>query len=376
MPDKPPGKQPESRKQPDEEGGRKGVLIRAIVLAAGLLLAGAFIVDWNALVWEGARRETNDAQLRGDPTQLAARVSGNIIEVAVTDYQPVHAGDLLYRIEDDDYQARVDRAAADVAAAEAGVALAEAQVASQRSEVGVAVAATRQDGAQLERARLERIRQGQLLGTESGLKRAWEAAVADERRYGATLSGDKSAVGAARADIGVQQAQADQARATLQAQRAALALAQVNLGYTRITAPVDGVVGLRQVFRGQYVGPGTMLITLVPLADIWVVANYREEQLTHMQPGQAAEIRVDAFPGTLLHGVVQSIEPTSEAQSSLLRPNRAVGNFTKIVQRVPVKITIDGMGDPARPLAGRLVPGLSVETTVDTATVGSPVNSP
>ena len=136
------------------------------------------------------------------------------------------------------------------------------------------------------------------------------------------------------------------------------------------------MVGLRQVFKGQYVGPGTMLITLVPLADVWVVASYREEQLTHMQPGQAAEIRVDAFPGALLHGVVQSIEPTSEAQSSLLRPNRAVGNFTKIVQRVPVKITIDGMGDPARPLAGRLVPGLSVETTLDTSTVGSPVNSP
>lgn len=371
-----PGKLPDKEPSAGKEEGRRGVVVRAIVLAAGLLLAGAFIMDWNAFVWEGARRETNDAQIRGDPTQLLARVSGNIVEVAVTDYQPVHAGDLLYRIEDDDYQARVDRAAADVAAAEAGVALAEAQVASQRSQVGVAAAAARSDGAQLERARLERVRQGQLLGTESGLRRAWEAAVADERRYGATLSGDRSAVGAARAGIAVQEAQADQARATLQAQRAALALAQVNLGYTRIAAPVDGVVGLRQVFQGQHVGPGAMLITLVPLADVWVVANYREEQLTHMQPGQPAGIRVDAFPGVLLHGSVQSIEPTSQAQSSLLPPNRAVGNFTKIVQRVPVKITLDGMGNPGHPLAGRLVPGLSVETTVDTATIGRPVNSP
>ena len=161
MPDKPPDRTPEPWKQPDEEQGRKGVLIRAIVLAAGLLLAGAFIVDWNALVWEGARRETNDAQLRGDPTPLAARVSGNIIEVAVTDYQPAHAGDLLYRIEDDDYQARVDRAAADVA--DAGVPAAGASA----PRAVPAAATTRAAYRAAEGRRLGRVGMADLL-TESG----------------------------------------------------------------------------------------------------------------------------------------------------------------------------------------------------------------
>ena len=233
----------------------KGLVIRAIVLAAGLLLAGGFVIDWNALVWENSRRETNDAQLRGDPTMLSARVSGYVAEVAVTDYQPVRAGALLYRIEDDDYGARVDSAAAGLAMAQASVVLAQAQLASQTAQVDEASANAAATSAQLQRAHLEYVRQSDLLGTESGLPRAWQSAAAEERREAATLSGDRSAVGAARAQIRVLAAGVDQARASAQADQAALDFARVQEGYTRITSPDDGVVGRRLVRQGAFVRP-------------------------------------------------------------------------------------------------------------------------
>lgn len=354
----------------------KGVVIRAIVLAAGLLLASVVVIDWDALVWEGARRQTNDAQLRGDPTPLAARVAGYIATVAIGDYQWVHAGDLLYRIEDRDYLARVERARAELAEAQAAVGVAEAQLASQDTQVNAALAGAQSTDAQLQRARSELQRQTALLGTESGLRRAYEAAAADARRQAATLSGDRNAVAAARAQIQVLTAQLAQAHAAVQGRRAALDLARVEEGYTRITAPVDGVVGARLVRTGQYVAPGTMLITLVPLARVWAVASYREEQIAGMAAAQPATVRVDAFPGIVLRGRVDSFEPGSEASSALLPPDRAVGNFTKIVQRVPVKIVLDRTDISAHRLEGRLVPGLSVETIVDTAAAARPAEAP
>ena len=345
----------------------KGLVIRAIVLAAGLFLVGAFVIDWNALVWEDARRETNDAQLRGDPTMLAARVSGYVAEVAVTDDQPVAAGALLYRIEDDDYRARVDSAAAEVAGAQAAIGLAQAQETSQAAQVDAASANAAATASQLQRAHLEYLRQALLLGTESGLPRAWQSAAAEERRQTATLSGDRSATAAAKAQIRVMAAGVAQAQAALRADQAQLDFARVQAGYTRIVAPEGGVVGRRLVRQGAYVSAGTALISLVPLDRIWAVANFREEQLAGMLPGQPAEIRVDAFPGVVLRGHVDSIEPDSQADGALLPPDRAVGNFTKIVQRVPVKIVLDGDDVRAHGLAGRLVPGLSVEAVVDTS---------
>ncbi len=355
----------------------KGLVVRSIVLAAGLLLAAAFAVDWNAVVWELARRSTNDAQLRGDTTMLSARVSGFVAQVAVTDDQPVQAGQLLYQIEDDDYRARVDRAQAMVAEAHAAVEVAQAQLATQQAQVDAARANSWAAAAQLERARLERVRQDRLLGTESALRRAWDAAVSEERRQEATLAGDRDGEAAALAQIRVLAAQVHQAEAQLQASQAALDLSRVELGYTRITAPRDGVVGQRLIRTGQYVAPGTALIALVPLADVWVRANFREEQLAGMAAGQPAEIRVDAFPGITLRGRVDSLAPDSEARSGALVPDRAVGNFTKIVQRVPVKITFDPASVHAHGLDQRLVPGLSVETLVDTAlATAAPATNP
>ncbi|MBV9747176.1 MAG: HlyD family secretion protein, partial [Acetobacteraceae bacterium] len=167
-------------------------------------------------------------------------------------------------------------------------------------------------------------------------------------------------------------AQLNLARATLDQRRAALAQAKINLGYTRITAPDDGVVGQRLAFKGQYLSPGTQVITLVPVDQVWAVANYREEQVKGMRVGQPAVVRVDAYPTVVLHGHVQSFEPTSEANGSPTPPDRAVGSFTFIEQRIPVKIALDE--DHA--LAGRLLPGLSVETVVNLGTAPSTTANP
>lgn len=344
-----------------KSGTLKGAIVRAIIAVIALVGAAIFLIDWNAIVWEADRRGTDDAQLRGNLTRLSARVAGYVTEVAVTDFQAVRAGDLLYQIERDDYQARVDRAQAEVASAEAAIAEAQAQVAAQQAQVGSAVATAQAAQANLDRARLERERQAVLIGTESGLPRAYEAAQAEEQRLKAQLSGDQDAVAAQQAQVKVLQAQLSQARATLDQRKAALDQAKINLGYTRIIAPEDGTVGQRLAFKGQYLSPGTQVITLVPLKQVWAVANYREEQVKGMRVGQPASVRVDAYPGVVLHGRVQSFEPTSQANESPTPPDRAVGSFTFIEQRIPVRITLDA----GHPLEGRLLPGLSVETVVD-----------
>jgi membrane fusion protein, multidrug efflux system len=275
----------------------------------------------------------------------------------------VHRGDLLYQIEQDDYQARVDSAQADVESARAAIAEAEAQVAVQQAQVGSAAATVQEAQANFEQARLERERQRALLGTESGLQRAYEAADAQAQRLQAQVSSDQNAVAAQQAQVKVLQAQLDQARAMLQQREAALNQAKINLGYTRIIAPDDGTVGQRLAFKGQYLSAGTQVIALVPLNQVWAVAYYREEQVKGMRIGQPASVRVDAYPGVVLRGHVESFEPTSQANESPTPPDRAVGNFTFIEQRIPVKITLD----PGHPLEGRLLPGLSVETVVDVA---------
>jgi membrane fusion protein (multidrug efflux system) len=362
-----------------KSGALKGVIVRVIIGVIALVGAAMFMIDWNAIVWEANRRGTDDAQLRGNPTQLSARVAGYVTEVAVTDYQAVRRGDLLYQIEQDDYQARVDSAQADVDSARAAVAEAEAQVAVQQAQVGSAVATAQEAQANFEQARLERERQAALLGTESALPRAYEAADAQAQRLKAQFNGDQDAVAAQQAQVKILQAQLDQAHATLHQREAALNQAKINLGYTRIIAPDDGTVGQRLAFKGQYLSPGTQVITLVPLNQVWAVANYREEQVKGMRVGQPASVRVDAYPGVVLHGRVESFEPTSQANESPTPPDRAVGSFTFIEQRIPVKITLDALGDArgasGRPLEGRLLPGLSVETVVDvTAAPGTRAN--
>ncbi len=296
-------------------------IVRGAVLGLALLLVLAFSTRWDRWVGSAGRQWTNDAYLQADVTPIAAQVSGTVSAVLVGDFQRVRAGDTLAEIADADYRARVAQAEGAVAAAKAAIAVLDSQ---------------------------KRTQQTQLNQVQANLK-GLDAAYAQIEQQKAQIEG--------------LEAQRRQAEATLTQQEAALTLARINLGYTRITAPADGVLGQRQVRAGQYVAPGTQVVTLVPLPNVWVMANYKETQLTHMRPGQPAVVRVDAFPGTELRGQVAAYAPASGSQFALLPPENATGNFTKIVQRIPVKIVLD---QPS-PLADRLRPGMSVEVTVDTS---------
>jgi membrane fusion protein (multidrug efflux system) len=357
-----------------------------------LLLAAAVVItltrDWNA--WEGGKTEqvTDDAYVRGDLTPLSTKVAGIVRDVKVSDYQHVRAGDLLVELQDEDYQAQLAQASAAVEAAKAaiennrkqrelqdsriqkaltGIDLAKAQIAA--AEAGI-----KSVHADVVRTSAERIRQEGLLDSQASTKQHVEIAVADEQRSLAqaasreadleqaktSLKSSEISVETERRTKAVLESQDQQLIADLHAKEAALTVAQVNLGYTKIHAPGDGTVGERQVRAGQLVSPGTQVLTFVAETK-WVQANYRETQLTNMKVGDAAELRIDEYPGKIFHGKVLEIAPASGSQFALLPPDNATGNYTKVVQRIPVKIALD---DSAT--AAQLRPGLSVVATVHT----------
>ncbi|MEJ0067956.1 MAG: HlyD family secretion protein [Pseudomonadota bacterium] len=214
--------------------------------------------------------------------------------------------------------------------------------------------------ADVERTRQESDRQRSLVASTYGTQQKLEQATADQKRFIATLARNRAELDGQRREMAVLDTQESQLRAEQKAKQAMLDLAKINLDYTRIRAPIDGMVGERGVRTGQYVHAGAQVISVVPLDTVWVVANYKETQLTNVAIGQRAEIRVDSFPGVVIAGRVDSIAPASGSQFSLLPPDNATGNFTKVIQRIPVKITLD----PGHPLAGRLLPGMSVVATI------------
>src|SRR5262245_50351569 len=357
-----------------------------------LLLALAVIVtitrNWNG--WEGGRIEqvTNDAYVRGDLTPLSTKVPGLVREVKVNDYQPVHKGDLLVQLDDDDYKAQLAQAAAGVEAAKAALENNRRQRQLQDSKIERALAGIDQANAQIAaaqagkdavqadvtRTRAERNRQEALRRTNSTTQQKVEAAVADEQRFTGQyasrdadlaqahtlLRSNEAAAEAERRAKVVLESQELQLVADLHAKEAALAVAHVNLGYTRILAPADGTVGERQVRPGQLVSPGTQVFSFVA-GTAWVQANFRETQLTNIKVGDLVDVRVDVYPDEQMRGRVLDIAPASGSQFALLPPDNATGNFTKVVQRVSVKIALD---DSA--LATRLRSGLSAVVTIRT----------
>jgi len=357
-----------------------------------VLLALAVLVtitrNWNA--WEGGKVEqvTDDAYVRGDLTPLSTKVSGIVRSVDVADYQQVHKGDLLVELQDDDFQAQVDQAKAAVEAARAGIqenlrqrqledariAKALAGIDQAMAQIAAAEAGKEAVQAQLIRARSERNRQEGLYQTHSTTQQSLEVAVAAEgnlsgqfasrdadlNQAGTILHSSELAAIAERRSKAVLESQEIQLQADLRAKQASLTSVQVNLGYTKIYAPGDGTVGERQVRPGQLVSPGTQVISFVALTK-WVQANYRETQLTNVKVGDPADVRIDEYPGQLFRGKVVEIAPASGSQFALLPPDNATGNFTKVVQRIPVKIALD---DTA--MAEKLRPGLSVIATVRT----------
>jgi membrane fusion protein, multidrug efflux system len=354
-----------------------------------LLALAIFITltrNWNS--WEGgkAQQVTDDAYVRGDLTPLSTKVAGIVSAVHVSDYQQVNKGQLLVELQDHDYKAQVSQAKASVEAARAAIennirqrelqdsriAKALAGIDQARAQIAAAEAGKNAVQADLVRTRSERKRQEGLFQTHSTTQQKLEVAVADEERLAAQyasreadldqsrtmLRSNELAAEAERRTKAVLESQEMQLQADLRAKQASLAVTEVNLGYTKIYAPGDGTVGERQVRPGQLVSPGTQVIPFVDKMK-WVQANYRETQLTNVKVGDPAEIRIDAYPGQTIRGKVIEIAPASGSQFALLPPDNATGNFTKVVQRIPVKIVLDDAN-----LATKLRPGLSVTATV------------
>jgi membrane fusion protein (multidrug efflux system) len=338
-----------------------GIRLSILLLASALVAFVATEWDW----WVGSARiqTTDDAYLQADLTPLAAKVAGYVRQVLVNDFQQVRAGDLLVKIEDDDYRAELREAEGNLGNAQVAIATIEQQKMLQKALIAQAEAMVAASEADVTRYHLETVRQQALLATGiAGTRQTVEQAVDNEKRAQATLALNLAQLDQQRQQVNVLDSQERQAQATLAVQRAARDLAEINVGYTRITAPVDGMVGQRQVRAGQYVNVGTEVISVVPLPHVWVIANYKETQMTRVRIGQPTRVTVDAFPGNVLHGHVDSWSPASGAQFSLLPPDNATGNFTKVVQRIPVKIVLDS--DPA--VADLLRPGMSVIASIDT----------
>ena len=396
----------------------RGRLVAIVVLCLAIGLVFLLSSNWTTWAGESQQQKTDDAYLRADVTPLSTKAAGIVAAVEVSDYQAVKAGDLLVRLRDEDFREQVEQAEAAVRAAESslvnnqrqkelqdarvqqaqtGISSAEAEISAAQAGIQAAnsaitnatsgLAATNAD---VQRTSLERKRQEALVAAESATRQKLEQAVADEERFRAQSASRQADIDSARAQLASRQADLNRAnahlastqaeleaqrrqrsvldsqemmlRADLKARQATLELSRTNLGYTRITAPEDGIVGERKVRAGQLVTPGTQVVSLVQ-RQIWVQANYRETQLRNIREGDRAEIRIDEFPGLALKGRVAHIAPASGSQFALLPPDNATGNFTKVTQRVPVKIILD-----ENPELQRLRPGLSVIAAIRTGT--------
>ncbi|MDB5401382.1 MAG: hemolysin, partial [Rhodopila sp.] len=327
------------------------------------LLIGAGAVWYGYDYWTVGRfiESTDDAYVGGDISVIAPKVSGFIAEVAVIDNQPVHQGDLLIRLDDRDYRAAVAKGEAVVAGQQATLANLDATRRLQDAVIRQAQAGIASADAGTVRARDDRARFETLSKTAAASVQSFQKADADFKQ--AVAGGDKAraALDAAQQQLAVIDTQKQQTRAALDAAVVDRDTARLNLGYTELRAPFDGVVGNRSARVGAFAGVGSQLIAIVPARGLWVDANFKENQLAKMQAGEAATIYADVLPDVTFRGHVASLSPATGAQFSVLPPENATGNFTKIVQRVPVRILLDGDAS----VLGRLRPGLSVTAGVD-----------
>ncbi len=347
----------------------------ATLSAAAVVLVGAV---GGGLHWWSVGRfmiDTDNAYVRADVVTVAPLVSGRLVAVVVADNQRVAAGQVLARIDDRDYRARLQDAEAAVAAAQADIAAQQARIANldaqtnqQRSVIARGAAAIDGSAADARKADLEYRRQRMLVRQDIASAQTMEGAEAAAGRSRADLAAARASLSAEQERLPVlaterqaARSDLDKAQATLRRAQAALTLAKLQLERTVICAATAGIVGQRSLRVGQYVEPGTPLLAIVPDA-VFIVANYKETQVDGVRPGQPVRIAVDAFGGGRLDGRVDSFAPASGAQFALLPPDNATGNFTKIVQRMPVRIRFD----PGQPRLRDLRPGMSVEVTIDT----------
>lgn len=330
---------------------RLGVLLCASALA---VLAGGW-----AVAYSNGTTSTDNAYVRGDVTSLAAKVAGYVTAVDVQDNQRVRAGDVLFRIDDEDYRAHLAQAEANLKAAEARLSNVDAEARLQHALIRQAQAQQRSAGAEMNLAAKTHERSRKLIVSQAVSQALVDETGAARSKAEATVSAASATVEAQQQRIAVLLAQREAATAAVAQAQATRELAQIDLDSTRVRAPVDGVVGNRQVRVGRFVTPGAALLDIVPVDNVWVVANFKETQLEHLRPGQAVSIRVDGYPDDALEGVIDSFAPGSGSAFSLLPSDNATGNFVRVVQRVPVKIRL-----AHNPLPGRIVPGLSARVEV------------
>jgi membrane fusion protein, multidrug efflux system len=341
---------------------RKTLMLFVPLLLLALAVTGGWywLTEWRYL------QSTDDAYVQSDISLISPKVEGYIKGVRVRDNQPVAAGDILFTIDDRDFAAKAAQAEAAVATEEAAVDTYDSRLDLQRAMIDQAKAEV--TAAEAEKARTERDfqRYKQLAASDYASRQRFETAQADDEKAAAALTQKRAAVTAALGTLRVLRAQRDEEKAKREQSRASLRLAHNDLDNTVIRAPVAGIAGNRAGQLGQYVKPGTQLLSIVPLPRVYVTANFKETQLTRIRVGQTAEISVDAYPDQPLTGQVESFAPASGAQFSLLPPDNATGNFTKIVQRVPVRVAVPADAS----VAALLRPGLSVTVTVDTRSKG------
>ena len=365
----------------------KRLIVPIVTLAVAALIFLVIKENWTS--WPGghAEQRTDDAYLRADMTPLSTRISGTVRRVDVNDYEQVKPGQVLVQLDDEDYRATLGEAQAALEGAKAQLAdnqaaklvedakiqNSQALVNQASAAVDAAKAAVSSAKAEVLRATQERTRQEALLASKAATHQQLESAVADADQFSGILASRQADLDRAAASLASSRSLLEaekrqrqaldthdaEFKAQIQAKQAAIVVANVNLGYTQISAPTAGSVGERHVLEGQLVAPGVQIIDLVK-GDVWVQANYKETQLTNIRKGDAADITVDTFPGVTLHGKVEEISPASGSQFALLPPDNATGNYTKVVQRIPVKILLD----PDHPLKDRLRPGFSAIVTV------------
>ena len=339
-------------------------LLKRGALVVALLAGVAFGADFGYHYWTVGRfiESTDDAFVKADYTTVAPKITGYIKDVLVNDNDTVRAGQVLARIDDRDFQAALSQAKANLKAAEAAIGNIDAQILLQQSLIDQAKATEAASQASLDFARSDAARSARLISNGAGTQSQAEQTQSTRDQAAAAVERDHAALVAAQNKVPVLQTQRDQAAAQRDSSAAAVQQAELNLSYTDIVAAVDGTVGARSIRIGQYVTSGTQLMAVVPLHSVYVVANFKETQLTYVRPGQSVEIKVDSFPDLSIKGHVDSLSPASGLEFSLLPPDNATGNFTKIVQRIPVKIVFPAGGA----LAGRLRPGMSVGVSIDT----------
>jgi membrane fusion protein (multidrug efflux system) len=355
--------EPANNQVPSVARTRTGSLRKMLLVGAGLLaLAGASYLGWQ--YWTVGRFEvsTDDAYVQADNTTIAPKVSGYIAAVLVGDNEMVKAGQVLARIDDRDFRVALAQAKADVEAAQASIATKWAAITAQQSVIDAAKATIAADEANRTFAEQEDKRYAELAAKGFGSVQNAQQAASRVAAARAAVARDTAALASATKQLDVLKAELAQAQAALARAEAVRDQAELNLSYTTIVSPVDGVVANRTLRVGQYVQAGTQLMAVVPTEAAYIIANYKETQLADVHPGQPVEIEVDTYPGQVFRGRVDSLAPASGQEFALLPPDNATGNFTKVVQRIPVKIVLD----PGNPLALVLRPGMSVYPTIDT----------